>query len=140
MGNHLKSDKCSFHGDELTLSDLFSDNTEQSLDQSKNRRQSERYELQLDIKLFGPNGSHSNKSRNISTGGMLLEQPVPEGFCGICEILIIHPETQERITFSAKLVGDLFNPNRLAFTQKPSAALKVLNKWILKHKELNSAA
>lgn len=129
MGKRLKTDHCSFHGDELTLSQLHSEELEKQVDDKINRRKHKRYDIPLNVKILSPNGSFSNRSSNISIGGVLLEEAIPHQVSGICDVMITHPETKETITFTAKLVGDLFDPRRLMFTSQPPQALKTLEKW-----------
>ena len=132
MGKHLKTDHCSFHGDELTLSSLSTSQISTEVDfKCIDRRKHKRYEIPLNVKILSPNGSYSNKASNISAGGVLLEKAIPHQVDGVCDVMITHPETKETITFTAKLVGDLFDPRRLMFTSQPPLALKTLEKWSL---------
>ncbi|MBX2988441.1 MAG: PilZ domain-containing protein [Bdellovibrionaceae bacterium] len=87
----------------------------------KDRRIAERHSFRIEVILISKTGrTFRTNSKNISTGGTLLEDDLPKEFLNIQFDLILVNKFEKdsakgRLHFQGRVVGDYNNPRRLMF-------------------------
>jgi hypothetical protein len=104
-------------------------------------RKNPRYKIRLFVTLTNGINSFSSKTRDISLGGMALEEKLPAFFFGqYCRVQIYRSTDAERIDLRCKIFADPKNPRRLQFVDPPDAAIKRLAEWIEKSDDKTEVA
>jgi hypothetical protein len=97
----------------------------------ENRRVHDRYDLAYRILIIRGQHSYRSYTDNISLGGMLLKNPVPDKLLGeVCNIYIGHPNRRENIELTARVIGKGEASRRIAFTEIDAESKKLLEAWI----------
>jgi hypothetical protein len=113
----------------------------QNQERSRTRRRFERYSIRLRVVIFKGDQSFRTYTRDLSEGGMLLENKVPETFLdGTCEIFIGSPNLKENIQFHGEVIGDANNPHRFAFVEKGENSVQRMAQWFALFNALKSKA
>ena len=94
-------------------------------------RKNPRYKIRLFVTLTNALNTFSSKTRDVSLGGMALEEKLPAFFFGqFCRVQIYRSTDAERIDLRCKIFADPRNPRRLQFVDPPEDAIKRLADWI----------
>ncbi len=96
-----------------------------------NKRRFERHKLRLRVVVIAGNRSFRSFSENISKGGLLLENDIPQEVMNQkCRVIISSNDMKENIEFEAKLAGDLKNPRALSFQKGNEQFISKLESWL----------
>ena len=96
-----------------------------------NRRAHDRFDLAYRILIIRGQHSYRSYTDNISLGGMLLKNPVPDKLLGeVCNIYIGHPNRRENIELTARVIGKGEASRRITFTEIDAESKKLLDTWI----------
>jgi hypothetical protein len=96
-----------------------------------NKRRFERHKLRLRVVVIAGNRSFRSFSENISKGGLLLENDIPQDVMNQkCRVIISSNDMKENIEFEAKLAGDLKNPRALSFQKGNEQFISKLESWL----------
>lgn len=110
---------------------LKSDQVEESSPKPKQQRRFKRFEVRLKVIISNKKKTFLSYSKNISEGGILLEDRIPKYmFNEDSEIFISSPQKKEIITFRCSPVDDEENPNRLRFAESQAEYLHKLRSWL----------
>ncbi len=102
------------------------------------RRRFERYSMRLRVVLFCEDKTFRTFTSDLSEGGMLLVNKVPEAFLrSPCEILIGSPDLKENVQFIGNVIGDASNPFRFAFIESGDNSTKRMAQWFALFSSLN---
>lgn len=97
----------------------------------ENRRVHDRFDLAYRILIIRGQHSYRSYTDNISLGGMLLKNSVPDKLLGeVCNIYIGHPNRRENIELTARVIGKGEASRRIAFTEIDAESKKLLEAWI----------
>ena len=106
----------------------------------ENRRNFERYDLAYRILIIRGQVSYRSYTDNISLGGMLLKNTVPDKLLGeVCNIYIGHPNRRENIELTARVIGKGEASRRVAFTEVDDDSKTLLEKWMRTSREDENA-
>ncbi|MBK7961137.1 MAG: PilZ domain-containing protein [Bdellovibrionales bacterium] len=95
------------------------------------QRKFKRYVVRLKIIISNKQKTFLSYSKNISEGGILLEDRIPKYmFNEKSEVFISSPSRREIIAFRCLPLGDEENPNRLIFQQSQREHLEKLKLWL----------
>lgn len=95
------------------------------------QRRFKRYVVRLKVIISNKQKTFLSYSRNISEGGILLEDRIPKYmFNEKSEVFISSPSRREIIAFRCLPLGDEENPNRLIFQQSQREHLDKLKLWL----------
>lgn len=96
------------------------------------RRRFKRYNVGFRVILVADGKTFRTFSENVSTGGMLLKQKIPQGLLNKpCKIFIGSLSSPENIEMVCRLVGDTTDPRRISFLDCDAGLTKRLESWIL---------
>jgi hypothetical protein len=97
------------------------------------KRRYERVEVRLRVVVIAGTRSFRSFSRNISKGGLLLENEIPKDVMNQqCRVIISSSDLKENIEFEAKLSGDSKNPKALSFQKGNDVFISKLESWLNK--------
>lgn len=100
-------------------------------DPKANKRKHERHAMRLRVVVIAGSRSFRTFSKNISKGGLLLENEIPSEILGQkCRVIISSNDMRENIEFEAKLAGDSKNPRALAFQKGTDQFISKLETWL----------
>ncbi len=146
--NEIKVGEADFKAEDLNLRSIpkkvnedFLKQMQKETDQGQlhsERRLTPRHDLRLKVILFSNSKSFKTLSNNISLSGMLLESAIPKEYMGgVFDIVIVSPlNNNEKIVFSAKLVGDVLDPRRIMFVDQKQSFKNSLEKLISNYIEM----
>lgn len=104
-------------------------------------RKCPRHKIRLFVTLTNGVNTFSSKTRDVSLGGLALEDRLPSFFFGqYCRVQIYRSTDAERIDLRCKIFADPKNARRLEFVDPPEAALKRLREWIEKAEDKTEVA
>lgn len=104
--------------------------TESTIDFA-HQRKFKRYVVRLKVIISNKQKTFLSYSRNISEGGILLEDRIPKYmFNEKSEVYVSSPNRREIIAFRCLPLGDEENPNRLIFQQSQREHLEKLRLWL----------
>lgn len=70
-------------------------------------------------------------SKNVSAGGLLLENEIPWSLPGqICKVYLHNEGNEERIEFRARVISDAANPFRISFENPSPSYVATLENWM----------
>lgn len=96
-------------------------------------RKFKRYEIRLKVIISNKQKTFLSYSKNISEGGILLEDRIPPYILNEeSEIYISAPDKKEIIAFRCRPITDGEDPNRLRFQDSQTAYLEKLRTWLEK--------
>lgn len=94
-------------------------------------RKHTRHEVRLKVIISNKEKTFLSYSKNVSVGGLLLEDRIPSYmFNEDSEVFISGPQRKEIIAFKCKPIGDQDNPNRVKFDSSSEEHLAKLKAWI----------
>jgi hypothetical protein len=94
-------------------------------------RKHKRYQLRLYVALTNGLNTFSSKTRDISLGGLALEEKLPAFFFGqYCRIQIYKSTDAGRIDLRCKIFADPRNPRRVQFIDPPPETIQRLQEWM----------
>lgn len=108
----------------------------------KERRAHERYNFRLKAVIIAGNKTYRGFTKDISVGGLQLDKQVSWSIPGqVCDVFLISPESDERISFKAKVLTDAKNNLRLNFDDSQALYRQQLSDWLdaLKNRQLQAA-
>jgi hypothetical protein len=103
-------------------------------EQKPDRRRHPRFKVSLRTILTSfDDRPLSSPTRDVSVGGLCLEDEIPTRMLGSdCHVRILGPTPGESIGLHCHVFDDPQNPRRMQFIDPPEEALRLLLKWALK--------
>ncbi|HUP57523.1 MAG TPA: PilZ domain-containing protein [Bdellovibrionota bacterium] len=90
-----------------------------------------RFKVKLRVVISSGPRFHNSTTRDISAGGLSLEDKIPPALFGAyCRIQIFRSTSDERIDLKCRIFADPRHPRRLQFVDPPEEALERLKTWI----------
>jgi len=97
----------------------------------KSRRRLERYDATLEVIITSGKKSFRSRTRNISMGGILLEDKVPFEILGeLCNVLVKDSESKSNIRFRALSLSNSDGLCRFSFEDGNALEKQKLLKWV----------
>lgn len=109
--------------------------------EGKPQRKSKRYKVRLWVTVMTGAYTFQSATRDVSEGGMALEEKIPRHLFGMyCRIYIQRTTESERVELRCRIFADPPNPRRLKFIDPPASEIARLLKLIEAQKIADEAA
>lgn len=129
MAKAKEAPRSRFAGEGISLK--FSREIPESPKAKKDNRRHTRVNGRLRIMLISGNRSFRTYSKNLSKGGLLLENKIPKEFLGeACRVIIGSPDLKENLEFQARVLVKGEQASSLEFTESKDMFMKKFETWM----------